>query len=928
MKKETQRKRQKQQRTVSIRRPKSKPRAASVGQASGSFPIVGLGASAGGLEALEQFLSHVPKGCGLGFVVVQHLDPIRKGILVELLQRSTAMPIVQIKDRTKIEPEHVYVIPPNKDLSILHGVLHLLEPAAPRGLRLPIDFFLRSLAEDQHEHSLGVILSGMGSDGTLGLRAIKEKAGAAFVQTPASAKFDSMPRMAIEAGLADVVAPAEELPGKIIDYLKHVPLRVRPSHGNDEKSQSALEKIMILLRGRSGHDFSLYKKGTIHRRIERRMGLHQIAKLADYVRYLRENPQETDILFKELLIGVTSFFRDPAVWDQLKDVVIPDVLASRPKGGLLRAWIAGCSTGEEAYSLAIVFKEALDRVKPTKNFSLKIFATDLDNDAIDKARAAVYPANIGLDVSEKRLRRFFLKNEHGGYAVKKEIREMIIFAPQNLVMHAPFTKLDFVTCRNLLIYLDAELQKKLMPLFHYSLNSGGILLLGSAETVGTATDLFSPLPGKTRIYRRLDTAPQLNLIEFPPSFIPPRMETVGGSSAQSVTSPEAPNLQSLADQVLLQRYSPAAVLVTSEGDILYFSGKTGKYLEPAAGKANLNLFAMSREGLGDALSEAFHKAVRQKDVVTLKHVKIGTNGGTQVVDITVQPMTSPEALRGMVMIIFTDVAKETAVKAQSSSERATTHSARLTAMAQELQKSHKDLQTSRDEMQISHEELKATNEELQSMNEELQSTNEELMTSKEEMQSMNEELQTVNHEMQAKVDELSNTSDDMKNLLDSTHIATLFLDDELLVRRFTPQTTTIIKLIPGDVGRPITDIATALEYPGLVEDCQKVLRRLVFVENQVPARDKRWFTVRIMPYRTQDNRISGVVITFADITAAKKLEAAAHKSHTNLEERFTHQTEELGKSQKNLKTEIRRHPRTEPKVARPSGSNRTRKKSQ
>jgi two-component system, chemotaxis family, CheB/CheR fusion protein len=504
----------------------------SVGQASGSFPIVGLGASAGGLEALDQFLSHVPKQSGLAFVVVQHLDPSRKGILVELLQRNSALPVILIKDRTKVEPDHVYVIPPNKDLSILHGVLHLLEPAAPRGLRLPIDFFFRSLADDQHERGLGVILSGMGSDGTLGLRAIKEKAGAVFVQTPASAKFDSMPRMAIEAGLADVIAPAEELPGKIIDYLKHVPLRVPPSRDNDEKNQSALEKIMILLRTQSGHDFSLYKKGTLHRRIERRMGLHQIAKIADYVRYLRENSQETELLFKELLIGVTSFFRDTAVWEQLKDKVIPDVFATRPKGGLLRAWIAGCSTGEEAYSLAIVFKEALERVKPAKNFSLKIFATDLDKDAIDKARAGAYPANIRQDISEKRLRRFFLKNEHDGYSVKKEIREMIIFAPQNLVMHAPFTKLDFVTCRNLLIYLDAELQKKIMPLFHYSLNPGGILLLGSAETIGTATGLFTPLAGKTRLYRRLDTSRQANLVEFPSAFTRTRLDSVVVSSAQ------------------------------------------------------------------------------------------------------------------------------------------------------------------------------------------------------------------------------------------------------------------------------------------------------------------------------------------------------------------------------------------------------------
>jgi two-component system CheB/CheR fusion protein len=872
-----------------------------------SFPIVGLGASAGGLEALEQFLSHVPKACGIGFVVVQHLDPTHKGIMVELLQRNTAMPVVQIKDRMRIEPDHVYVIPPNKDLSVLHGILHLLEPAAPRGLRLPIDFFFRSLADDRHENSIGVILSGMGSDGTLGLRAIKEKAGAAFVQTPASAKFDSMPRTAIDAGLADVVAPSEELAQRIIDYLKHVPLLVRRDNSFAEKDQSALEKIIILLRGQSGQDFSLYKKSTISRRVERRMGLHQIAKINDYVRYLRENPQESDLLFKELLIGVTSFFRDPAVWEQLKNKILPEYLASHPLGGVLRAWTAGCSTGEEAYSLAIVFKEALEKVKPAKTFSLQIFATDLDKDAIDKARLGTYPANISADVSEKRLREFFIKEDSGSYRVRKDIREMIIFAPQNLVMHAPFTKLDFVTCRNLLIYLDVELQKKIIPLFHYSLNSGGLLLLGSAETIGTATDLFSSLPGKSRIYRRMDTSRQANLIEFPSVLSRFKANTVAASAAQA--GPVAPNLQTLADQLLLQRYSPAAVLVTNQGDILYVSGKTGKYLEPAAGKANWNLFAMSREGLGNPLSKAFHKAVKQKTIVTLKHVEVGTNGGTQIVDITVQPLKSPEMLQGTVMIVFTDVAKSSTPIASNSSERSKTSNARLTLIEQELRQAHEDLQTSRDEMQTSQEELKSTNEELQSMNEELQSTNEELTTSKEEMQSMNEELQTVNHELQAKVDELSRTSNDMKNLLDSTDIATLFLDDALLVRRFTTQTAKIIKLIPGDIGRPITDIVTALDYPELANDTHEVLKKKAFVEKQISAGDGRWFTVRIMPYRTQDNRIDGVVITFTDITVAKTLEAALRKAQSNLEERFTHQTVELDKSRKSLKTEIKQHPR-------------------
>jgi two-component system CheB/CheR fusion protein len=523
----------KQQHSAAVRKTVPAPLANTSSGYEISFPIVGIGASAGGLEALEQFLGHVPRDSGLGFVVVQHLDPTHKGIMVELLQRGTAMPILQITDRMKVEPNHVYVIPPNKDLSILHGVLHLLDPVAPRGLRLPIDYFFRSLADDQHERCIGVILSGMGSDGTLGLRAIKEKAGAVFVQAPASAKFDSMPRMAIDAGLADVVAPAEELPGKIIDYHKHVPLLVRTEREVAEKDQSALEKIVILLRGQSGQDFSLYKRSTISRRVERRMGLHQIAKIENYVRYLRENPQEAKLLFKELLIGVTSFFRDRTVWDHLRDRIIPDFLAAHPQGGMLRAWVAGCSTGEEAYSFAMVFREALERVKPDKNFSLQIFATDLDNDAIDKARAGVYPPNIGADVSEERLREFFVTEENGNYRVRKDIREMVIFAPQNLVMHPPFTKLDFVTCRNLLIYLDAELQKKLIPLFHYSLNPGGILVLGIAETIATATDLFTPLDAKFRIYRRLDTSRHASLVDFPSAFAQTRNATGATSSSRA-----------------------------------------------------------------------------------------------------------------------------------------------------------------------------------------------------------------------------------------------------------------------------------------------------------------------------------------------------------------------------------------------------------
>ena len=837
------------------------------------FPIVGIGASAGGLEALDLFLKKVPEGSGMAFAIIQHLDPTQKGILPELLQRATSMRVIQVKDRTRVQPNCVYVIPPNKDMSILHGVLHLLAPAAPRGLRLPIDYFFRSLADDRQERSVAVILSGMGSDGTLGLRAIKEKAGVAFVQDPASAKFDSMPRSAIDAGLADVVAPVEKLPGKIIAFLHHVPLIAKPGLILEDKTASALEKIFILLRSQTGHDFSLYKKNTVYRRIERRMGVHQIDKIANYVRFLQNNPQERELLFKELLIGVTSFFRDETAWKQLQSEAIPALLAGRLAGHTLRAWSAGCSTGEEAYSLAIVFKEAMEKVKPAQNFSLQIFATDLDRDAIDKARQGVYPANIAADVSPERLKRFFVKEDHG-YRVGKEIREMVIFAPQNLVMDPPFTKLDILTCRNLLIYLAPELQKKVLPLFHYSLNPGGVLFLGGAESIGTFTDLFAPFTGKSRLYRRLESALRAEPLELPASFAP----AAPWQPERPKVDRPAPNLQSMAEQLLLQQFSPAAVLVNDKGDILFISGRTGKYLEPAAGKANWNLFAMAREGLRRELGSAFAKVLRQKDPLKLSNLKVGTNGGTQVVDVTLQAIDAPEAMRGMVMVVFTDVVTPPEAPAPGK-KGASVRNMHLDHAQEELQQAREDLQTVREEMQTSQEELKSTNEELQSTNEELQSTNEELTTSKEEMQSMNEELQTVNHEQQAKMEELSRANSDMKNLLNATDIATVFLDNDLHLRRFTTQATKVIRLIPSDVGRPITDIVSDLNYPELAADAREVLRTLIPAEKQVAASDGRWFASRILPYRTLENVIDGLAITLVDITETKRADEALRKAN-------------------------------------------------
>jgi two-component system CheB/CheR fusion protein len=833
------------------------------------FPIVGIGASAGGLEALELFLANVPANSGMAFVIVQHLDPTHKGIMVELLQHSTPMQVMQIKDRLRVKPNCVYVIPPNKDLSILHGVLHLLAPVTPRGLRLPIDLFFRSLADDQQEHSIGVILSGMGSDGTLGLRAIKEKAGVTFVQEPASAKFDGMPRSAIEAGLADVIAPVEALPGQILAFLQHLPLISSPRISDSHQTQSALEKVVILLRTQTGHDFSLYKKTTIYRRIERRMGLHQIDSIANYVRFLRENPQEVELLFRELLIGVTSFFRDPEAWEQLKAEVLPAILAGRAANQPVRVWIPACATGEEAYSLAILFKETLESLKPGPNITMQIFATDLDPQAVEKAREGLFPENIAADVSPQRLERYFVKVSRG-YQVTKTIRELVIFAAQNVIMDPPFTKLDLVSCRNLLIYLTPELQKKLLPLFHYSLNPGGFLFLGSAETIGGFTNLFAPLDGKTRLYRRLENAQLPGPLEFPLSF---GSAQVGAPARLPENSP---NLQVLAEQLLLRKYVPASVLTNSRGDILYTSGRTGKYLEPAAGRANWNIFVMAREDLRYSLTNAFQEAVREQQTITLKNVALGMESGKLLVNITIEPIREQNALQGNVMIVFTEVAARPKLK---NTTPAHGEHARLAELEQDLDRARQEVQSTREEMQSSQEELHSANEELQSTNEELQSTNEELTTSKEELQSMNEELHTVNKELQSRLDELSHANNDMKNLLDSTNIATLFLDNNLCVRRFTSETSKITRLLPSDVGRPITDIASALLYPELTEDAHHVLQTLDKVDRQVTPPSGHSYAVRILPYRTLENMIDGVVITFTDITAYKTLEAELRRKN-------------------------------------------------
>jgi chemotaxis methyl-accepting protein methylase/transcriptional regulator with PAS, ATPase and Fis domain len=833
------------------------------------FPVVGIGCSAGGLDALEKFFSLLAPASGMAFVVVQHLDPDRESALPALLARYTTLPVVEVKDRMPLEPDHVYVIPPGKDLSLLDGRLELLDLAKPHGQNLPIDFFLRSLAHDRQNKAVGVILSGMGSDGLMGLRAIKDMAGLTLAQDPSTAIADSMPRSAIASGAVDITAPPAELPGHILEYFRHPRQSAAHAHSEDESSLNDLEKIILLLRDHTGNDFSLYKSNTLLRRVERRIALHQRSDIRDYLKFLRQNPQELGLLFRELLIGVTSFFRDPDIWTLLRTETIPELLAQHPPGRPIRAWVPACSSGEEAYSLAIAFKDAWARTQPNRRFEFQIFATDLDPDAIEKARRGVFPANIAADVPLDLLTRYFVE-EDGGYKICREIREMLIFAPQNIISDPPFTKLDFLSCRNLLIYFRHRLQKTLLPLFHYALNPNGFLLLGNAETIGSFTQLFAPINSKARLYCRINQPlPLMSELSFPKS------RTAGDAIMDSPTqrTERTENIGQLTDQLIQQNYAPAAVLVNGEGDILYISGRTGKYLEPAAGKVNMNIHAMARDGLREALMGVIHKVLRERQPICLNNLQVGSNGGTQIVNVTVQAIDKPEPLKDRVIIVFRDVS----AAPKSKRGRKTAANPAQDELRQELQQTREALQTSREEMHNSLEELKSSNEELQSSNEELQSTNEELTTSKEEMQSLNEELQTVNAELQSKVDDLTSVKNDMTNLLNSTEVATLFLDSEMKLRRFTPHATSVFKLMPSDIGRPFSHIVSDLDYPNLLQDALDVLNTLMFKEVQAGARDGRWFRVRVMPYRTLDNVIDGVVITFIDISDIRSLKTELNK---------------------------------------------------
>ncbi|MFH1135107.1 MAG: chemotaxis protein CheB [Pseudomonadota bacterium] len=854
------------------------------------FPIVGLGASAGGLAAFEAFFSGMPADSepGMAFVLVQHLAPDHKSILTDLIQRYTRMRVFEVEDGMVVRPNCAYIIPPNRDMAFLNGALQLLEPSAPRGQRLPIDFFFRSLAQDQHERAIAVVLSGTGSDGSQGVRAIKGEGGMVMVQNPASTEYDGMPRSAIATGLVDYELPPAEMPAQLIAYATHAFGKTRPlpAVAAAPKSENELRKIFILLRAQTGHDFSHYKPSTILRRIERRMAVQEIETLEGYVKYSQQTPVEVEALFRDLLIGVTNFFRDPEAFQALGEQVIPRLFVDKRADAVIRVWSPGCSTGEEAYSLAILITEGQDKIK--RNFKVQVFATDIDSRAIAAARAGLYPASIVDDVSPERLARFF-RAEPGGdaYRVTKGIRDMIVFSEHDVIKDPPFSKLDLISCRNVLIYMGGELQKRLIPLFHYALNPGAFLFLGSSETVGEYGELFTALDRKLKLYQgkeSLHHPRQAGLSRLP--LLKDNYATRPPSHDKEV-SPRKRPLRELTEQALLEQVVQAGALVDGHGDILYLHGRSGMYLEPTPGEAGINnILKMAREGLRPDLAMALHQAAGTKEIVRCPGLRVKTNGDFAAVDLTVRPVTADQDANPgtpLYLVVLEEARpldhEHAGLPADLLAGAETNHAdadteKRILALGKELRAKEEYLQVAIEELETSNEELKSSNEEMQSVNEELQSTNEELETSKEELQSVNEELATVNAELQTKITDLSQANNDMNNLLSGTGIATVFVDHQLRILRFTPTATRIINLILSDVGRPVGHIVTKLiGYDNLVGDMQAVLDNLIPLEREVQTQAGAWFMMRIQPYRTLNNVIEGGVISFVDITEIKKLEA-------------------------------------------------------
>jgi len=845
----------------------AKPRAESAQPLSqASCPVVGIGASAGGLDAFQRFFSKTPADSGMAFVLVSHLDAHHKSALVELLQAYTRMPVREIADRAQVEADHVYVIPPNATLSITHGALYTM---TPRSRGMTIDDFFGSLAMDQGDNAVGIILSGSGSDGTVGLTAIKEAGGLTFAQAPESSAFDSMPRAAAATGSVDFILPVEDIPARLVEQVRHLAKlrQERKLDGFREEVRKNLAKITALLRSKTGHDFTHYKESTCIRRVQRRMHVHQLTSASDYLELLRKDPAEPEALFRDLLIGVTQFFRDGKAFDALKTRVIPKLVEGKRADDQIRVWVPGCATGEEAYSIAILLREEMQR--RDLSFKVQIFATDIDDHALGIARNGIYPQGAVRDLPEEKLNQYFTKQANT-YRIAKEIREMCIFSVHNLIKDTPFSKIDLISCRNLLIYFDPALQQRVLALFHFGLRQRGYLFLGPAENVTPQLKLFSRVDSRARLFKARAVEPGRVPPELPLG-VPSASQVPPQARPATLTVQEAATRRA---QRVIDAYAPAAVLVDEHYEVLHFSGRTGRYLQPSPGAASLNLFNIVDPSLRPDLRAAISRAMSNGKRIVRENLRLPADGGTLLMNIVVEPLPGGDSEQRLCVVLFQEVAPAKP-EPQRDKRPASEKDEIIQHLEAELVSTRERLQATIEELETSNEEMKSSNEEFQSVTEELQSSNEELETSKEELQSINEELETVNAELNSKVESLDRALSDQKNLLENTEIATIFLDGKLRIKSFTSPVTEIFRLIDSDLGRPVTDISTRLDYEHLPRDVGRVLRTLSRVEHEVTTIDGgASYIMRILPYRTLANVIDGVVVTFLDITERKRNEEA------------------------------------------------------
>lgn len=841
------------------------------------IPVVGVGASAGGLDAFKKLFEGMPKKTGIAFVLIQHLDPTHESMMVDLLSRYTRLNVIQVEDRMQVEANHVYMIPFNRDLAIRDGELRLTEPVQPRGMRMPIDFFFRSLAEDQHERAICIILSGTGSDGTLGLKAIKGFGGMAMAQTPKEAHYDGMPISAISTGAVDYVLEVKDMPETLLKYVQHSYVRGRfGTEPLEENEPPDLNSILAILQAQLGHNFHYYKKNTLTRRIKRRMGLKQLEAMPEYIACLRDNPAETKELFKDMLIGVTGFFRERQSWEALEAETIRKLVGQKKGDTPLRIWVPGCSSGEEAYTLAILFSEHLQAAH--KRSGIQIFATDIDTDALEHARIGRYPKSIAADLSPQRLQEFFTK-EDDFFQISSRLRDSIVFSEQNILGDPPFSKLDLISCRNLLIYMEMEVQQRIIELFHFALRDNGYLLLGNSETIGQQYDLFETVSKKWRIFRRIDSTPRRRA-SFP--ILP------GRKSWGRLELPEIPDIHSplklfdMFQRALLSEYAPASVLINRKNEVLYHYGATVDYLHFPTGEQTADLFSLLREGLITRVRSAVHRVNHDGTPVEVTGARVKRSGKYYPVKFSVTTLKHFSGNENLLMICFQDESQPPP-RAANLPETSSEDEAIVKQLEYELNATKEDLQNTIEELETANEELKASNEEVVSMNEELQSTNEELETSKEELQSLNEELNTVNSQLQEKVGHLEKMNDHLTNLINSTNIASIFLDSMFRIKFFTPTSKNLFGLIATDIGRPIDNISPRFHDPDLQSDSRKVIETLRVLDKEVCTEEGQWYTRRIQPYRTQDNRIDGLVMSFTEISQQKNVEMALQETNRELD---------------------------------------------